>query len=79
MHARISKLVGKKFTVNCFTNGTKLEALWDKGSQVPILLLSVLERCFSQVAVRDILNSLHAKCDNLNLVTANGTKIPYNG
>ena len=77
MHEKISKLFGKKCIVNCFINGTKLEASWNAGSQVSLLPVAVVERCFPQVAVREISEILDAECANFNLVTANSTKLPY--
>ena len=38
MHAKISKFVSKKCIVDCFINGTKLEAVWDTGSQVHLVM-----------------------------------------
>ena len=78
-HAKISKLVGKKCIVKCCLNETKLEALWDTGSQVSVISSTVVNKYFPGVPVRRISEIFDAAYSNLNLVTANGTALPYNG
>ena len=53
-HAQISKLVGKKCIVKCCLNETKLEALWDTGSQVSLISSAVVNNYFPGVPVRKI-------------------------
>ena len=78
-HAQISKLVGKKCIVKCCLNETKLEALWDTGSQVSLISSAVVNKYFPGIPLRKISEIFDAAYSNLNLVTANGTALPYNG
>lgn len=78
-NAQISKLVGKKCIVTCCLNETKLEALWDTGSQISLISSAVVNKYFPGVPVRNIAEIFDAGYANLTLVTANGTALPYNG
>ena len=65
--------------MKCCLNETKLEALWDTGSQVSLISSAVVNKYFPGVHVRKISEIFDAAYSNLNLVTPNGTALPYNG
>ena len=65
--------------MKCCLNESKFEALWDTGSQVSLISSAVVEKYFPCVPVRKISEIFDAAYANLNLVTANGTALPYNG
>ena len=42
VQGRISKLVGSRCHVQCTLNGTRVEALWDTGSQVSLIHMKLI-------------------------------------
>ena len=75
---KVSKLAGRKCLINCKLNGVKLPALFYTGAQVSIISLRQLRKHFPSVEVQDIKDFLESTVD-LELTTANGTKLPYSG
>ena len=75
---KVSKLVGRKCLINCKLNGVELTALFDTGAQVSIISLKQLRNHFPLVEIQDIKDLLESTVD-LELTTANGTKLPYSG
>lgn len=60
----------------CYLNGHKTEALWDTGSQMCIVDRQWKDQYIPGVKVRDVSEATEAT-DNLNLVAANGSSMPY--
>lgn len=75
-HSPVTSLVGKQCLVTCYLNGHKTEALWDTGSQVCIVDRQWKDQYIPGVKVRDVSEATEAT-DNLNLVAANGSSMPY--
>ena len=75
---KVSKLVGRKYLINCKLNGVELSALFDTGAQVSIISLKQLRNHFPLVEIQDI-KDLQESTVDLELTTANGTKLPYSG
>ena len=76
--ARVTKLVGRKCTVCCQLNDVQTEALWDTGAQVSIIPEYIVNRDFAHIQVREIKEFIGNE-SQLNLVTANGSTMPYKG
>ena len=76
--ARVTKLVGRKCTVCCQLNDVETEALWDTGAQVSIIPEYIVNRDFAHIQVREVKEFLGNE-SQLNLVTANGSTMPYKG
>ena len=75
---KVSKLVGRRCLINCKLNGAELTALFDTGAQVSIISLKQLRNHFPLVEIQDIKDLLESTVD-LELTTANCTKLPYSG
>ena len=75
---KVSKLVGRKCLRNCKLNGVELAALFDTGAQGSIISLKQLRKHFLLVEIQDIKDLLESTVD-LELTTANDTKLPYSG
>ena len=73
---KVSKLVSRKCLINCKLNGVELTALFDTGAQLSIISLKQLRKHFPLVEIQDIKDLLESTVD-LELTTANGTKLPY--
>ena len=73
----VSRLVGKRCTVKCCLNGVVSVALWDTGAQVSIVSHEWIEKNLPNVNVNSV-ESL-VDCNNLDLKTANGTTLPFDG
>ena len=73
-HLKLVGLVGNKCTVNCILNSKAMEALWDTGAQVSIILGHFLDKTFPDLKVREISELIEA---DLSLTTANGSPIKY--
>ena len=74
--AKLVKLVGNRCLVKCFLDDKQVEGLWDTGAQVSIISHDYLSKLFPGSSIRDISELLDTK---LNLATANGSPLPYNG
>ena len=74
----VARLVGKKCKVSCVLNGVPVEALWDTGAQVSIVSKSWLEEYLPSSKLRNI-EELLGEDVGLNLTTANGGTIPFEG
>eukprot|EP00112_Aurelia_sp_Birch-Aquarium-sp1_P014489 Seg3131.4 transcript_id=Seg3131.4/GoldUCD/mRNA.D3Y31 product="hypothetical protein" protein_id=Seg3131.4/GoldUCD/D3Y31 len=70
--------VGRKRTVNVKLEGKSLQGLWDTGAQVSILSLDTVKRYFPTKTIRKI-EGLLEETEEIKLVAANGTPIPYEG
>lgn len=77
-HSPVTSLVGKQCLVTCYLNGHKTEALWDTGSQVCIVDRQWKDQYIPGVKIREVFEAMEAT-DNLNLVAANGSIMPYVG
>ena len=75
---KLSKLVGRKCLIKCRMNGVKLPVLFDTGAQVSIVSSKQLKEHFPQSETQDI-KDLFDQNVELELTTANGSKLPYNG
>ena len=75
---KVSKLVGTKCTVTAFMNKVKVEALFDTGAQVSIISAQQLADHFPDTEIQDVKNLL-SEGKELELMTANGSKLPYKG
>ena len=74
--ARVVDLVGGQCQVNCLINGMPFNGLWDTGGQLSIVSRDWMREYFPKIeikSVRDIIG------DNLDVLAANGEKIPYDG
>ena len=69
-------MVGRKCTVHCQLNDVKTEALWDTGARVSIIPEYIVNRDFAHIQVKEINEFLGMKTSK-NLVTANGSTMPY--
>jgi len=67
-HAKIANLVGRKCTVKCLLNDSKVSALWDTGAQVSIMTQAMLEETLPGTAVKDISELINV---GLDLTAAN--------
>ena len=74
----IVKLVGRKCTVNVKLEEKSLTGLWDTGAQVSILSLDIVKKHFPNKTIRKI-EELLDETEEIKLVAANGTPIPYEG
>ena len=74
----IVKLVGQKCTVNVKLEDKSLQGLWDTGAQVSILSLDTVKKHFPTKTIRKI-EELLEETEEIKLVAANGTPIPYEG
>ena len=74
----VARLVGKKCKVSYVLNGVPVEALWDTGAQVSIVSKSWLEEYLPSSKLRNI-EQLLGEDVGLNLRTANGGTIPFEG
>ena len=75
---KLSKLVGRKCLIKYRMNGVELPVLFDTGAQVSIVSSKQLKEHFPQLETQDI-NDLFDQNVELELTTANGSKLPYNG
>ena len=75
---KISKLVGSKCIVTVIMNKVRVEALFDTGAQVSIIDTQQLLEYFPDIQVQDVKN-LFPEGRELELMTANGSKLPYKG
>ena len=77
-HAAVARLVGRKRSVSCCLNDTKVIALWDTGVQVSIIMENFLKQQLPDLNIRDI-NKLLGVDSDLNLTADNRITIPYKG
>ena len=75
---KVSKLVGTKCIVTAFMNKVKVEALFDTGAQVSIISAQQLIDYFPDTEIQDV-KKLLSEGKDLELMTANGSKLPYKG
>ena len=75
---KVSKSLGTKFLITAFMNKVKVEALFDTGAQVSIISAQQLADYFPEIEIRAVKNLLSEGTD-LELMTANGSKLPYKG
>ena len=75
---KVSRLVGTKYTITAFMNKVKVEALFDTGAQVSIISAQQLADYFPEIEIQEVKNLLSEGKD-LELTTANGSKLPYKG
>ena len=73
----ITRLVGKKCTVQCSLNGVKTTALWDTGAQVSIVSNDWICENLPNAKIQGVEKLLDV--NNLELKAANGTALPYRG
>ncbi len=72
----VIKLVGNRCLINCLIEDVPTEALWDTGAQVSIASREWVVKNFPDVKINPIEVLLE---NNLDLKTANGSPIPYEG
>ena len=64
--------------MNCKLNGVEFSAHVDTETQVSMICLKQLRKHFPSVEIQDIKDLLESTAD-LELTTANDTKLPYSG
>ena len=77
-YQKIVRLIGEKCLISCFIQGTKIQALFDTGAQVSIISKSILNDKFPKIKIHDV-SELLGSGTALDLKTANGSTLPYNG
>ena len=75
---KIARLVGNKCKVKCSLDQEEFEVLWDTGAQVSLISQEMLDERLPCLEVKNISDLLDPS-DNLDLLAANGTSIPYKG
>ena len=75
-HAKVVGLVGKRCMVSCQFNGKPVKALWDTGSQIPVISDVFVGQNFPDIQICDISELLQT---DLKMTVANGSDIPYHG
>ena len=75
---KLSKLVGQKCLIKCRMSGVKLPVLFNTGAQVSNVSSKQLKEHFPQSETQDIKDLFDQNVD-LELTTANGSNLPYNG
>ena len=75
---KIARLVGNKCIVKCSLDQEEFEVLWDTGAQVSLISQEMLDERLPYLEVKNISDLLDPS-DNLDLLAANGTSIPYKG
>ena len=73
----ITRLVGKRCTVQCSLNGVKTTALWDTGAQVSIVSNDWICENLPNAKIQGVEKLLDVNI--LELKAANGTAVPYSG
>ena len=73
---KIAKLVGEQCTIKCRIEDREFDALWDMGAQVSIVSKEWVDTNLPDKKIQNINELLGVE---LELVAANGTKIPYLG
>lgn len=76
--AKFAPLVGGKYLIDCYIQGERVQALWDSGSQVTIIDELWKQVHLPDTRIRDIYEIVDG-ADTLNIVAANGEKMPYVG
>ena len=76
-NAVITRLVGRKCTVQCSLNGVTTTALWDTGAQVSIVSSAWLQEHLPKAKIQGVEELLGV--NELELKAANGTALPYCG
>ena len=74
----VKQLVGRKCLIRCFLGKTKVDALWDSGSQVCAIDESWKNTNLPEVTLRNVSEIIDAN-NPLQLEAANGTDMPYIG
>jgi hypothetical protein len=74
-NAVITRLVGRKYTVQCSLNGVKTTALWDTGAQVSIVSSAWLQEHLPKAKIQEVEELLGV--NELELKAANRTALPY--
>ncbi|KAL1249455.1 hypothetical protein QQF64_020460 [Cirrhinus molitorella] len=77
-HSPVTSLVGRQCLIECYLHGHRVQALWDKGSQVCVIDELWKQEYLSDVPLRDVSNILEAP-STLNLIAANGIDMPFIG
>ena len=72
----IAGLVGKKCTLTCKLESENFEVLWDTGAQVSLISEQTIEKYFLYLEIKNI-SELSNPNDDLDLLAAKGTTIPY--
>lgn len=75
---RLVDLVGKHCVIDCYIQGSKIQALWDTGSQVSIVSDNSRKTYFPQERLRNV-SELMEGPDDLKITAANGQSMPYIG
>ena len=71
-------LVGTRCMVHCQLNGQKVHSLWDTGAHLSLISKEWLDEQLPDLPKRNI-ESLFNDGTELDLKTANGTPMPYEG
>ena len=77
-YSRVVGLVGKTCMVHCQFNRQKVHSLWDIGAQVSLISKKWLDEHLPDLPLRNI-KSLLDDGTELDLKTANGSYMPYEG
>ena len=70
-HSKLTKFIKRRYIVSCLLQAKKVDALWDTGAQVCIILKSWNDTHLPDVPVRDISELLGER--ELDLQVSNGT------
>ena len=78
LRGKIARVVGNKCIVKWSLDQEEFEVLWDTGAQVSLISQEMLDERLPYLEVKNISN-LFDPSDNLDLLAASGTSIPYKG
>ena len=77
-HNKITKLVGRRCTIDCYLNNIPSTALWDTGAQVSLVSAEWLHHNLPELVIHPVSELVQYEQD-LDLRAANGTTIPFEG
>lgn len=77
-HHKITKLVGRRCTIDCYLNDVPSTVLWDTGAQVSLVSTTWLRHNLPGIVLHPISELVQYEQD-LDLRAANGTTIPFDG
>ena len=76
VRSKLVDLVGDRCMVKCLMDGSRVEALWDTGSQLTVVGMGWLGRHFPRKKVKNLRELLEY---DLDVGAAGGSNIPYSG
>ena len=77
-HNKITKLVGRRCTIDCHLNNIPSTVLWDTGAQVSLVSTEWLHHNLPELVIHPVSELVQYEQD-LDLRAANGTTIPFEG